>query len=123
RSKRHHVDPQLPKAPRSLSQRALDKLRHSNALGRAFQAVMPQIDACFDEHYAVAFADAQSRILFLQAQGRLFGAVSSVNFAPGGDWSEATCGTNAIGTALAQKKPITIFDAEHFCESWQPYSC
>ncbi len=84
---------------------------------------MPQIDACFDEHYAVALADAQSRILFLQAQGRLFEAVSSVNFAPGGDWSEATCGTNAIGTALAQKKPITIFDAEHFCESWQPYSC
>lgn len=35
---------------------------------------------------------------------------------PGGEWAEIAKGTNAIGTAIFEKKPIQIFAREHFCQ-------
>jgi PAS domain S-box-containing protein len=34
----------------------------------------------------------------------------------GGDWSEASKGTNAIGTAIFERKPVEVFAAEHYCK-------
>jgi PAS domain S-box-containing protein len=38
-----------------------------------------------------------------------------VQLCPGGDWSEAARGTNAIGTAIVEKKPVQIYAWEHYC--------
>ncbi|MHB9093407.1 MAG: sigma-54-dependent Fis family transcriptional regulator [Eubacteriales bacterium] len=34
----------------------------------------------------------------------------------GSDWSEAIAGTNSIGTALFEKKPVQITASEHYCK-------
>ncbi len=34
----------------------------------------------------------------------------------GSDWSEAIAGTNSIGTALFEKKPVQISASEHYCK-------
>lgn len=34
----------------------------------------------------------------------------------GSDWSEGICGTNAVGTALFEKKPVQIAATEHYCK-------
>jgi transcriptional regulator of acetoin/glycerol metabolism len=41
----------------------------------------------------------------------------------GGHWNESAIGTNAIGTALADRKPVQIHGAEHFCEEVQRWTC
>ncbi len=46
-----------------------------------------------------------------------------LNFGPGANWSEASVGTNAIGTALATGRPIQVFGAEHFCRSHHDWCC
>jgi len=39
-----------------------------------------------------------------------------VELCPGGNWSEASRGTNAIGTAIFERKPVQVFAAEHYCQ-------
>ncbi|CCB63710.1 MULTISPECIES: sigma-54-dependent Fis family transcriptional regulator [unclassified Hyphomicrobium] len=41
----------------------------------------------------------------------------------GGRWAEGVIGTNAIGTALAERRPIQICGAEHFCADVQRWTC
>lgn len=41
----------------------------------------------------------------------------------GGRWEEGVIGTNAIGTALAEGRPIQICGAEHFCADVQRWTC
>ncbi|MDO5633232.1 MAG: sigma 54-interacting transcriptional regulator [Paracoccus sp. (in: a-proteobacteria)] len=41
----------------------------------------------------------------------------------GGDWTEQAIGTNAIGTALHLRRPVTIHSVEHFCEAIQRWNC
>ena len=42
-----------------------------------------------------------------------------LEFVAGADWSEDAAGTNAIGTALTDGRPLQLMAAEHFCEGWQ----
>ena len=44
-------------------------------------------------------------------------------FIKGADWSEASVGTNAIGTAAVLKKPIQTSGAEHYCLKHQAWTC
>ena len=44
-------------------------------------------------------------------------------FVAGADWSEATVGTSAPGTALALGRGIQISGAEHYKRSVHPWSC
>lgn len=41
----------------------------------------------------------------------------------GGNWSEGSIGTNAIGTAIHLRRPVTVQSVEHFCEEIQRWNC
>ena len=43
-----------------------------------------------------------------------------VHLHPGADWGEGARGTNAVGTALIERRPAQIFAWEHYC---QPHHC
>ncbi len=45
------------------------------------------------------------------------------NIVPGADWGEQASGTNAVGTALATRRPIQVHGDEHFCENFKRWSC
>lgn len=45
------------------------------------------------------------------------------NLQPGGRWSESAIGTNAIGTALHLRRPVTITDDEHYCAAIRHWAC
>ncbi|HWQ75298.1 MAG TPA: sigma-54-dependent Fis family transcriptional regulator, partial [Syntrophomonas sp.] len=46
-----------------------------------------------------------------------------LTFDIGSNWSEEQVGTNAIGTALVEKKPLQISGAEHFCRKHHAWTC
>ncbi len=46
-----------------------------------------------------------------------------INLVPGSDWSEVASGTNAMGTALAEARHVTVFAAEHYLEDLHSWAC
>lgn len=46
-----------------------------------------------------------------------------IRFVEGANWSEQAVGTNAIGTAITEGKPIQIFSSQHFSRATQPWTC
>lgn len=73
----------------------------------------------------MVLTDAQGNVLSLEGDKclALQDATEKIHLLPGADWSELTCGTNAIGTALATGLPIQVHATEHFCFGIKPWSC
>lgn len=42
---------------------------------------------------------------------------------PGTDWGEGVRGTNAVGTALVERKPVQIYAWEHYCQLHHSITC
>lgn len=74
-------------------------------------------------HHLITLCDNKGRIIHLQGEHKILQKAEHMNFVPGSDWSEASAGTNAIGTCIAEKQPIQIFSYEHFCEGCHPWVC
>lgn len=73
-----------------------------------------------------------SIVILTDPDGLVLDTVGSADFAdkaarvtlqPGADWSEAARGTNAIGTALLERRAIEVHGAEHFAEPHGILSC
>jgi transcriptional regulator with XRE-family HTH domain len=76
-----------------------------------------------DSGYAVITADASGCVLDVSADSDTVRALSRIDFVPGGDLSEAACGTNAIGTAIVDERPVQLIGAENFCEGGSNLTC
>jgi two-component system sensor histidine kinase KdpD len=76
-----------------------------------------------DIGYAIVLTDGEGTILELRAERDLRRKLERVAFEPGAEWSEASAGTNAIGTALTDDRPLQLMAAEHYCEGWQDLTC
>jgi transcriptional regulator of acetoin/glycerol metabolism len=73
----------------------------------------------------MVLTDAKGVILGLEGDSSLAlrSATEKVLLLPGTDWSEAACGTNAIGTTLQTGAPIQVHSTEHFCFGIKKWSC
>ena len=69
--------------------------------------------------------DSDSIVLLSDAQGLLLDTLGDTGFAnraervalrPGANWQEQWRGTNAIGTALAEERPVVIHGSEHYLD-------
>lgn len=117
-----HVDPNRKYAP---LQNSLEDLRAANE--RLLRAVRPTVARLSHEFagtgYIVAITDALGRLLNLTGDRVTRRVLARLNFEHGSDWSEAAIGTNAIGTAIADRRPLQLLGAEHFCDGPQPFTC
>jgi transcriptional regulator with XRE-family HTH domain len=116
------VDPSRKHAP---VRENIDDLRATNE--RLLRAAHPTTAHLADEFagtgYVVVVTDAHGHLLDLVADLEVRRVVSRLNFELGGDWSEAAIGTNAIGTAIADRRPFQLLGAEHFCDAPLPFTC
>jgi transcriptional regulator of acetoin/glycerol metabolism len=62
----------------------------------------------------VVLSDANGYILHSLGDDDFLARAQRVALAPGVEWSECSRGTNAIGTALAEKSPVVVHGAQHF---------
>jgi sigma-54 dependent transcriptional regulator, acetoin dehydrogenase operon transcriptional activator AcoR len=67
--------------------------------------------------------DPTGLVIDTQGDARVIDAGRSVHLEHGGRWSEADIGTNAIGAAMAESRPVQIHGAEHFCTEVQRWTC
>lgn len=93
--------------------------------------VSTSVDACADR-VASRFGTAEIAILATDPQGTLLNIRGHPAFVEklqsrwafsGASWREESLGTNAVGTALALGRLVSIHGHEHFCEAGKAWNC
>ncbi|MRR54952.1 MAG: sigma-54-dependent Fis family transcriptional regulator [Deltaproteobacteria bacterium] len=73
--------------------------------------------------FQVVLTDNDGLIVEAIGDPEILKKTKQIQLCPGGLWSESAKGTNAIGTAIMEKKPIQIFAREHFCQPHHYLTC
>jgi transcriptional regulator of acetoin/glycerol metabolism len=64
----------------------------------------------------VILSDSEGMIIHSLGDPAFVDRASRVALQPGASWNEALRGTNAIGTALADRMPVEVYGPEHYCD-------
>lgn len=98
--------------------------RHTGKLAR----VLPMLGdvllpAAEDAGHVMVVVDAQGMVLWRDGPKKIQQHAERLGFSVGANWSEASVGTNAIGTALVLARPVQIYSAEHFVKTHHAWTC
>src|SRR5438132_4759143 len=121
-----NVNPSRRFAPLAVARETqLYQLREANELLiRATHSVMGRLtDFLAGSGYVIVLSDVKGCLLDVVGDTSIRRRLARIDFVPGGDWSEAAAGTNAIGTALADGHGVQLMAAEHYCDGWQDLTC
>ncbi|WP_430869482.1 sigma-54-dependent Fis family transcriptional regulator [Cupriavidus basilensis] len=92
-----------------------------------FAYALPVMETLYDQivntQSMVILTDAAGLILHSLGDDDFLARANKVALQPGALWSEASRGTNAIGTALAENKATLVHGAEHFLEANRFLTC
>lgn len=92
-----------------------------------FQHAAPVMETLYAQivgtHSVVLLTTACGMVLHSLGDPDFLEKASRVALVPGVNWSEKTKGTNAIGTALHEKRPLMIEGSQHFMSVNQSLSC
>ncbi|ROQ90938.1 sigma-54-dependent Fis family transcriptional regulator [Desulfosoma caldarium] len=106
-------------------------IRSDAELGEAFRFLrditldmqMEIYELIRDRGLLVTISEERGYLLGMFGDVKALTAADRLNFGPGANWSEASVGTNAIGTALQCCHPLQVKGREHFCESHHGWIC
>jgi PAS domain S-box-containing protein len=73
--------------------------------------------------FQVVLTDEQGYLLEVLGDNDIVSRTKQVMLCPGGNWSESAKGTNAIGTAVVEKRPVQIYAWEHYCRPHHFLTC
>ena len=92
-----------------------------------FQHAAPVMEALYAQivntHSVVLLTAANGLVLHTLGDPDFLEKASRVALTPGINWSEQCKGTNAIGTALHEKRPLMIDGSQHFMNVNQSLTC
>ncbi len=92
-----------------------------------FQHAAPVMEALYAQivntHSVVLLTSANGLVLHTLGDPDFLEKASRVALTPGVNWSEQSKGTNAIGTALHEKRPLMIDGRQHFMNVNQALTC
>ncbi|MGC7872014.1 sigma-54-dependent Fis family transcriptional regulator [Desulfosporosinus sp. SYSU MS00001] len=116
RSIEFQVDHRLITNQDILSKPRLNERREAQeSLIRAGGTVLPYIFSLLGSNkYTVLLCDNEGYIIEATGDDSFMSKAQKVYLSPGASWREEIRGTNAIGTALRDNAPISVFGWEHF---------
>jgi AraC-like DNA-binding protein len=121
----HGVDPVRNEAPRILSSTELKDLR--GPVDELLFSAQHEIDRLFtlvcEAGYTVLFCDTGGVAVEHRGDDRDASRFRYWGTWLGGVWSEATEGTNGIGTCIAEERPVTVHRGQHFRSRHIDLSC
>jgi len=116
------VDPDTGAPAPALDSAELERRRQSSGLGPVLPLLRRHL--CVDDSEAIlVVVDADSRLLWREGSRSVRTKADRLGFAEGACWAEDAQGTNAVGTALAMRKPVEVFATEHFVRSHHTWTC
>ena len=124
RSLRGGLDPERDLAAITLDSERLEEIRREHPLAAGMPVVRRLlVESAADAGLLVAVSDAAGQLLWVEGAARLRAMAEQMNFVAGADWSEASAGTNAPGTALALDMAVSMLGPEHLARPVTPWSC
>lgn len=99
---------------RQQHQALLHSLRHSLPLFEQLQQ---------GRHCRLIFADAEGTILFTAGDPHFGDRAQKLALASGASWHEQSMGTNAIGTALSERREVCVLGGQHYLAANRDISC
>jgi transcriptional regulator of acetoin/glycerol metabolism len=73
--------------------------------------------------YVLLLADASGVVVNMLGGGRFSEEARRVRLMPGASWSEASRGTNAIGTTIAERRPVYVRGSAHLGRRFHELVC
>jgi len=124
RAIRGAIDPDRALPHVELDEDAFREYRASHALAPVLPVIRRLlVDGADAAGLVVAVGDAHGRLLWVEGDPGLRRRAEDMLFVAGADWSEASVGTSAPGTALELDKAVQIRGAEHYNRIVHPWSC
>lgn len=125
RSLDNGINASQPLSTATLDRVELEKKRSKHHL--LLTQAKPEITALYEQiahsYSMVALTEAEGVILHSEGQHLLVDLAPSEIMSPGYSWCEQERGTNAIGTAIVEQRPVAVQGAEHFVEQLHGFSC
>ena len=109
--------------PLELTDAEIEAYRAGHPLAGAMEMIRGLLQPDSDAGVVVAVGDAAGRLLWVEGDHSVRTLTGEMGFVAGANWSEASVGTSAPGTALALGRSVQIHGAEHFNRLVQPWSC
>jgi sigma-54 dependent transcriptional regulator, acetoin dehydrogenase operon transcriptional activator AcoR len=124
RSQSHGIPVGRDEAPLA-TQAELTQRRSAHAdLLEAAQPVLNQARLFLVEaNSMIILTDSSGLVLETAGDPRTVDFGQVIHLEQGGHWKEADIGTNAIGTAIAESRPVQIHGLEHFCSEVKRWTC
>ncbi|MFJ6535495.1 GAF domain-containing protein [Paenarthrobacter sp. NPDC091711] len=124
RSASFQANPDVAEAPLAMDRDELEECRRQHPLATIMPVIKKLlVQPSHDSGLLVAVGDDVGRLLWVDGDPVMQRRAEGMMFVAGADWSEASVGTSAPGTALALDRSIQISGAEHFKRSVHPWSC
>lgn len=121
----HGLDPE--NAPRASRMAEIDYRRARERMGRLTEIASPVMDRLFasvgGSGCSVVLTDASGVIVERRGNPSDDSAFQHWGLWTGADWSEASEGTNGIGTCIVEQRPVIIHRDQHFYASNTAMSC
>lgn len=121
----HGLDPEQRRRPVRLTCGELADARGDAAelLAASGEALDRLFSAVGGAGFCVILTDARGVALERRGLRREERTLDGLDLCPGAIWDEAGVGTNGIGTALAEKRPVAIHRDKHFLSANTALSC
>ncbi|MBP2640349.1 MAG: sigma54 specific transcriptional regulator [Firmicutes bacterium] len=73
--------------------------------------------------FIVLLTDEEGYVMETMGDPDVLEQAAALRFFQGANWTEQEVGTNAIGTAIALKRPLQVSGAEHYCQKHHAWTC
>lgn len=118
------LDPDGRNARDLLPAAEIERLRHFSPLSQVIDELRAVLSSVADaSQFLMVVCDADGIVLWREGSARVRMVADELGFVEGARWTEQVVGTNAIGTALAERAPVELFSAEHFEHTQHPWYC
>ncbi|MFC5803374.1 helix-turn-helix domain-containing protein [Streptomyces formicae] len=102
----------------------LEHRRRATVIGEVMRTLSGGLTEIADaSRQIVVVTDDQGRVLWREGNASVMRKADTIWLEEGAAWNESTTGTNAIGTALAARRPVQVHSAEHFVQALHNWTC
>lgn len=118
------IDPDQGRALRSLPEDQIERRRRESGLADSLPVLRGGLASLAEEAaHIMVVVDADGQVLWRDGSSTVRRRADALGFTEGMCWHEGVVGTNAIGTALVEDRPMQVYSAEHYVRTHHPWTC
>ncbi|WP_327088646.1 GAF domain-containing protein [Nonomuraea sp. NBC_01738] len=118
------IDPEATAAPLIYDVAHMGDVRDAHPLQPLLLLLATTLTAMADQSAHVAvITDSSGNVMWRDGNRAIMRCGDRIGLADGHQWAEVSMGTNGIGTALAERRPVHVYSEEHLMKVLHVWSC